>query len=442
MPRPEAPSPVKALLFVIPPNFIMAFTLVALPVLAPFLQKELGLTKSMGGFLVGAVQIGGIAALIMGWLCDRFGIFRVLFLGQVALALSFFAASRSNSFWGLFTIAVLIGVTGSVISPATAKAVVYWFSAEGRGKAIAALKVGNASGRWLGPSLLPLLAIWFNWRASLLTVSAVVLAWSLTSLLLGYSRYQAGDDRSTEQAAGRKIDLLSIFRYRILLQLTAVGFLWIGTQVTVNTYYILYLHEVLGYSILAASGFLATAHFVGIGGQLVWGFIGDRYFPTRRKVTALLLGILGTLGILLISILPVLSGPVAVIILSMFIGIAVYSWSGTLMLMRAESVPKYLSGTAAGLGSLGNYLGGFVLLPIFGLIVDLTGSYRLAWLGLVGFLLISLIAVATIPPVIRGPKAGRSSLGLTAVTGVPASAGIPIPAPVDKEEGEDHSHET
>jgi MFS family permease len=77
-------------------------------------------------------------------------------------------------------------------------------------------------------------------------------------------------------------------------------------------------------------------------------------------------------------------------------GLTAIGWGGLFLTMMGELAGKELSGVASGFGLTMTSLGIVIGPPIFGLIVDTTGSYQLAWAftaicATVGTLLISLI---------------------------------------------------
>ena len=68
------------------------------------------------------------------------------------------------------------GMGYGVINPATAKAIMYWFSAKGRATAIGIKQSGVTIGGALAAALLPTLALALTWRTSLALLGAVILA--------------------------------------------------------------------------------------------------------------------------------------------------------------------------------------------------------------------------------------------------------------------------
>ncbi|MBI2875225.1 MAG: MFS transporter [Firmicutes bacterium] len=390
----------------IPPNFVLAFTLAAYQVLAPFFQEDFGLSLGSVGLVAGATQIGmAITSLGVGWLSDRMGWLRLLFLGQVVMAAAVLGSTRTGSFTILYIMVLIAGMAGAAINPATSKAVVYWFSRNKRGTAIAAMKTGITLGRSSAPAILPALALWAGWRWAVALVAVVAVAWAVAGQILGRKvpETQNGSGNGHERSG---IDMKALFRNRGLLLICGTGLIFIGSQVTVSTYFILYLHNVLGYTLLAASGTLAVAQFLGVGGQLLWGFLGDRYFAANRKIPTILMGGIGAASLLFLGLFPKGGPPALLLGIAVVIGTMIYSWSGTLTIMRAEAVPKRMAGTAVGLGGVTSGIGAFTIPPLFGTAVDLTGSYRLAWMMLVGLILLGAALITALPAAAQKDEPG------------------------------------
>ena len=83
----------------------------------------------------------------------------------------------------------------------------------------------------------------------------------------------------------------------------------------------------------------------------------------------------------MIAALPVGAPAFLAVPLACLLGLSAFAWTGILGTLVIESIGRHSAATAIALvfaiGSPGALLGP----PLFGLIVDQTGSYRLAWLA-------------------------------------------------------------
>jgi ACS family hexuronate transporter-like MFS transporter len=79
-------------------------------------------------------------------------------------------------------------------------------------------------------------------------------------------------------------------------------------------------------------------------------------------------------------------------------GVSSVGWNGINMTFVAELAGRQASATAAGMNLTASYLGIMILPPIFGFLVDLTGSYTSAFQVGAAASLASLVLVAAINP--------------------------------------------
>ena len=111
----------------------------------------------------------------------------------------------------------------------------------------------------------------------------------------------------------------------------------------------------------------------------VGGQVCDWLLRGRRVATLVMVGTISGLSLAILTWLPS-DGHLAVVMLVAFVlGITSLGWSGVRTLFLAELAGPDLTGTAIGFVSTLSHIGAFAITPLFGLIVDRTGSYDLAW---------------------------------------------------------------
>ena len=110
---------------------------IGLPVIAPALQDEYGLSIGEVGLLLAAPWIGGTLTLLpWGIAADRFGERAVLALGLGGSALVLAASAYAQSFEDLMGLLAVAGAAGSSVQSASGRAVMHWFDADERGLAL------------------------------------------------------------------------------------------------------------------------------------------------------------------------------------------------------------------------------------------------------------------------------------------------------------------
>jgi MFS transporter, ACS family, hexuronate transporter len=114
-------------------------------------------------------------------------------------------------------------------------------------------------------------------------------------------------------------------------------------------------------------------------GRIGWGVASDRLFGGRRKAVLIIIGLLAALSI---AALGLMSGdfPYYLLLPILFVaGVSIVGYQGVSYALIGEIAGR--SRTGAGLGMMITINAGAATLgtPMFGYIVDYTGSYAVAW---------------------------------------------------------------
>ena len=347
--------------------------------LAPFLQDSLRISRAQVGLLTSSLYFGSILVSIpTGRLADRLGVRRLLLIGPACMAFFFFAFSRTDAYQTAWILALFAGMGYGVINPATAKAIMYWFSAKGRATAIGIKQAGVTIGAAIAAALLPTLALALTWRTSFFIVGAAVLG----SATLCYLFYREFPGAALSEKGAPKADggLLKVVANRNIILFSLVDSVWSSIQMSVSTYLVLYLKETLFYSVVLAGVYLAIAQMSAGLGRVLWGVISDHLFQSRRKIVLLIIGVITTMTTLGMTVLTKNTPGWLIFIVVIFIGLSVLGRHGVLITFVAELAGKELAGTAMGVSITITYIGIIIGPPLFGHIADITGSYGLSWL--------------------------------------------------------------
>ncbi len=155
-------------------------------------------------------------------------------------------------------------------------------------------------------------------------------------------------------------------------------------QMALITYVPLYLKESMGFSAYSASQALAVAQGGAMIGRVGWGVASDRVFGGRRKIV---LVIIGFLSVALMAALSVMTreAPVYSVLLIVFLaGLCIIGYQGVSYTLIGELAGTTRTGAAMGLMITINAAAATLGTPLFGYIVDQTGSYAVAWQSLGG----------------------------------------------------------
>ena len=352
-------------------------------VVLPELQAEFGVARSDASLPYAATMIGfGIGGILMGRLADRFGVICPVLIGAVCLGLGFVAAGASGTLWQFALVqGLLIGLLGSssAFAPLVADTSM-WFTRR-RGIAVAICASGNYLAGAVWPPVLQYYFDTIGWRA---TYTGVGIFCAATMIPLAFALRRrppvlnlTGESKTEAQ---KKID---IPRNTLFVLLCIAGVACCVAMSMPQVHIIAYCGD-LGFAAARGAEMLSVMLGFGIVSRLVSGLVCDRIGGLRT----LLLGS-GLQGVALLLFLPFDS------LASLYVVSALFGlFQGGIVPSYAIIVREYFPSKEAGarVGTvlmctlLGMALGGWMT----GVIFDLTGSYRTAFLNGIGWNLLNL----------------------------------------------------
>jgi MFS family permease len=355
----------------------------------PTVQTEFGVARGAASLPYTLTMIGfGIAGIGMGRLSDRFGILVPVAVGTVILALGYVAAGASTSLWQ-YTLAqgLLIGAGSSATFAPLLAHTSMWF---GRRRGIA---VGVfASGNYLAGAIWPPIVQHFieaaGWRHTYFWIAAFVLV-TMLPLVLFLRRSPPALEAALPGArtALPRANTLGVSPNALQVLLVIAGLCCCVAMSMPQVHLVAYCSD-LGYGAARGAQMLSVMLAFGIVSRLTFGFVSDRIGGLRT----LLLGS-GLQCVALFLFLP-FDGPVSLYIVSALFGL----FQGGIVPAYAIIVREYFPPREAGarVGAVimatlfGMALGGWMS----GVVYDLTGSYKSAFVNGILFNLVNL-SIAT-----------------------------------------------
>ena len=386
--------------------------------LGPFLQQDLGITLSQLGLLAGIRFLGTMVSSIpSGLAADRLPARHLLMLGQLSFGALLVPLSISGSYWGLLLCMVVIGVGFSVINPTTTRVVMEQFPPNRRATVMALKQMGVPAGGVLAGALLPWLATVWSWQWALMSCGLVLVA----SALLAWRGMP--DRPASAQAEAKPLEasafwseLRYLLRRTDLLLVSGIQTVFTACQFILVTYLAVYLVEVHGYSPVAAGFMFGVAQVSGLVFRLLWGLASDILLGGRRREVVLIIGACLVAGLLALAWLPEGSPVWLVGLVSVIAGAGGLAWAGVFILIRAELGGKERSAASTGLGMAIASSGGLLGPPAFGLVVEWTGSYAMAWIILALLILAGTLSILRVPES-STIEARRAQLGVQGPAG-------------------------
>ncbi len=367
--------------------------------LAPFLKDAFDLSNAQIGGLTSATAVYAPTLIFAGWLVDRIGVRRALLIGTVITGVCIGAVALAPSYG---TMLLLLGVSGlgsGFIYPTAVKAIMLWFPANERATAVGINQTAvNVSGM-LGAAIMPWLAVTHGWRAGFVFAAALALVVCLVAVLF-YRDPRPGESPGVAQApvpvseidqglpavtgderTDREVltsGFAAVLRSRDIWMMGLAGLFLGVVEFAALSHLVLFLSSDWGFSVAVAAGMLAFCQFAGALGKPLIGLVSDRALRRRRVPALLAMGTLAGLSCVAFALLQ--PGHTWLLWGALFLlGFGAVGWGGLMGTLAGETGGRRSAGAAAGVSAASFNFGIFLGPPVFGYIVDRTGSYTPAW---------------------------------------------------------------
>jgi MFS family permease len=152
----------------------------AIAIAAPLMKSELKLSATDFGVAVSAFfWVYAPVQLLVGWLCDRFSVYKLMAAGIVLWAGSTLLMGFVGGFLSLLVLRIMLGVGESIAFPGSSKIIARHVPPERRGVANAAVAAGIALGPAIGTLAGGLIVASWGWRAMFFAFGLATLIWLL-----------------------------------------------------------------------------------------------------------------------------------------------------------------------------------------------------------------------------------------------------------------------
>ena len=390
------------------------FAQTGIGVLFPFIQEELGTTRAQLGLIMSVMLVGATATgLLSGWMADVVGARRLQTVTRLGVAAGVLAFSQVTSLTQALLIGLFMGIAHAPSYANVTKAISDWVRPRNRGLAMGIEQASITLSGVVAAVLLTALAVALDWRIALIFAGVVVVIGCV--IFYAFYRDRPRTEDGSEARRGPLGHMGPVLRNRELWLASLFGAAFQGFHPVLGSFLILFLREDLGMSAVAGGSLLGAAMGGGAVGRIGWGLISD-IVRGGRVLTLVLVSMLSGVFMLILVWLPA-DAPLGLVLVVVFLtGLTGLSSPGLHAVLIAELAGPGLTGTAMGFTIMINNLGGFAVVPIFGLIVDQTGSYDYAWGMMAG---LAVVATAFLCPLLPGAWArkGGEPLGAGPATG-------------------------
>jgi MFS family permease len=374
----------------------------ALSFLAPYMDKDFGLSNAELGTLSGVLALTwALAGMFAGRLSDALGRRKPILIVAVVL-FSLFSASSGlmGGFAGLLVARALMGTAEGAVLP-MAQSLMVEASRESRRGLNMGLLQGSSAGL-LGGILAPLVVVWiaetYDWRVAFYVT--IIPGLIMAALIWRFVRERSPRTQAeAPQAAAVKVPLGEVLKLRNIVVCMLIACCYLTWFVTIITFTPTYLTEVKGFSPGTMSGVMTC---LGVA-WVLWGFvtpaISDRIGRKAALIGFTALAVCCPLAVVYVES-PVLLGAIMVVT---YTGLGCFTLF--MATIPAETVPRGALATALGvIMGVGELAGGFLGPMVAGWAADQWGLQAAMFIAAGGALVVVALCFAlkeTAPAVLR-----------------------------------------
>ena len=352
--------------------------ILAVAVSAPDSAPDIGVSAAYVGIFTGIVYF---VSMFSGSFCAgfivKYGPVRVLqFTGLCSIAgLSAFALSSPAA---TLLCALLLGIAYGPINPANAPIMLRVTERTNRAVFFSIKQSGVTFGGAAAALLVPFLADWLDWRFGIFAVAML----GVISILILQLLKSKHDDLQTGEAFTWSWSsfigpVTQIMRIPLLRGFAMVGFTYAGVQISVSSFFVVYLVD-KGFTLVEAGLCFLFVNIGGILGRVAWGGVTDKLLSPKSTLTAI--GIVSAISLSAIFLVSPQWYDVFLYLYAFIIGASTHGWNGVFLSEIATQAPKGESHNWTGGVQFVIYAGVAILPPVFGGIVFVVNEYTLPFI--------------------------------------------------------------
>ncbi len=346
----------------------------------PFIQDDFNLSRTQVGIITGTIfGAATITSTGFGWLIDHFGARLMSGITMVASGIAVASMVFANSFSTVLIVAAIMGSLRPVGHPAGTKAILDWVSLRQRATAMSIKQAGNPLLAAIAAALIPPIAIAYGWQFAAVALGIFISIGGIFILAVYRDKETSIERKRSTKPFWQGIK--SVITSRDLSFAMAFGFPLVGVQVATLTYFILYVHDELGVSIIVGGSLLAILQVSSIVMRITWGVISDTLGKGRRKPILLVAGLLTIIVLLTVAFLPQNTPYWGLVLVAIGLGATATSWVSLHSVLLSEIAKPSEVGTAIGYASTLSRSAIVITPPFFGWISDVS-NYQTAWLAM------------------------------------------------------------
>ncbi|MSV35763.1 MAG: MFS transporter [Bryobacterales bacterium] len=374
----------------------------------PMMMKDLGLTNTQLGIAFSAFSLPyAFFQLVGGWIGDRFGVRRTLFVGCLIVGVSTALTGGVGGFASLVALRIALGFGEGAALPTATRAMAIWTPASrwgfAQGITHAFARIGNA----VTPLLMAGMLLFITWRTSFVVLGIASLLW-----LVVWMWFYRDDPREHPSITAAELATLParsakarpeipwLRLGRRILPVTMVDFCYGWTLWLFQSWIPAFFYENYHLNLQSSALFSMGVLSAGVIGDTVGGVMTDRLLRRTGNVriarrNVLIVGFLGAFVFLLpVMLIHDLTVATLGLSLAFFFSELIVApiWA-----IPMDIAPRY-AGTASGMMNFGFGAAGLISPAMFGYLVDRTGSWVVPFVASVVLLLIGAVLTLRLRP--------------------------------------------
>lgn len=360
------------------------------------IQEELGLNNTQFGILTSVpILTGALVRLPLGAWTDKYGGRPVFFILMLCVLPAMWLVQFATEYWQLLVLGAFIGLAGGSFSVGisyTGK----WFPRHQQGTAMGIFGAGNA-GAAVTKYVAPTIIVVLSWQAVANVYAAII---AITAILFWFFTYSNPEHKAKSKITLREqvrvLNDAKVWKYCQFYSVVFGGF--VGISLYLTKYYMMEYDIGIQFAAAVATLFVLPSGVIrAFGGYLsdkfgahtvtwwcMWASLISFFFMSYPPTDYTIHGLEGATQFHFA--MPVWLFTAFLFVVGIALGIG------------KASVFKYLSdeysenlGLVSGIVGLAGGMGGFLLPPMFGALIDLTGVTTTIWMLCFGFTLVSVV---------------------------------------------------
>jgi MFS family permease len=370
------------------------------------LIEELNITRGAMGLLITAYfLIYGVMQFPSGFLASILGPRRSIVWFTALTCVGCVLFWMSYSYEMLFAAQFIMGIGTSVFYINAVTLIGRWFPSDKRATAIGVLSASSGVGAFASYMGLPLaVTLWGEWRTLYLAMLvALVVNWGMNFFLIKDGPYDA------TQQPPKKIDIKGSFKNVLGTKAffpPLIGFIMTGFTFVLFSWITQYLIEEKGLTYVEAGLVSSIGTVAGFIGCLLVGVVSDRL--GKRKLPVVFFLAVNTILLAVLVFLPAGLGVASYTAVWFVMGICGSVWILFFSIV-SEVLPTESSGIGLGMMNGSSTILSSLATPIYGSLVDITGSYFLPNMIVLGLSVVTVVVLAVIMKENYAPAQGKPS---------------------------------